>query len=194
MKNFLNLANSLSVLRILLSIPLYYSIKKITNISSYYDSIVFLLICLLIGLTDILDGYFARKYNVVTDIGKFLDPLADKICIFVLIIFLSINFGLKYSVLFTLLIIRDLIISFFSIYYVNLKGKYLQANVFGKCFLFLISLHMLIKIFTIPDIIASDFDYLIYFDNYLYILSFLFFIIGTMEYFSLYIKIYKDKK
>ena len=36
---------------------------------------------LMIGLTDILDGYFARLFNTVTDIGKFLDPLADKICV-----------------------------------------------------------------------------------------------------------------
>lgn len=194
MKKFINLANSLSFFRILLSIPLYYSINQITHKSDYYDSIIFLLICLFIGLTDILDGYFARRYNAVTDIGKFLDPLADKICIFVLIIFLSINFGSKYLVLFGLLIIRDLIIAFFSIYYVNLKGKYLQANIFGKCFLFFISLHMLIKIFTIPEIIASNFNYLIYFDNYLYLLSVLFFILGTIKYFTLYIKIYMGEK
>ena len=72
----LSIANFLSIFRIFLSIPLYYALNNIHSNSSMYDVYIFLLICLLIALSDILDGYFARLFDSITDIGKFLDPFA----------------------------------------------------------------------------------------------------------------------
>ena len=86
--SLLSIANSLSIFRIFLSIPLYYTLNNINSNSSMYDVYIFLLICLLIALSDILDGYFARLFDSVTDIGKFLDPFADKVCVLVFILFL----------------------------------------------------------------------------------------------------------
>lgn len=73
----MNLPNKLTVFRVLLVpvfVLIYYS--NIAN-SSLIAAIVFIIA----SLTDLLDGYIARKYNLVTNFGKFMDPLADKILV-----------------------------------------------------------------------------------------------------------------
>ena len=49
------------------------------------------LVLALSGLTDVLDGHIARKYNLITQLGQFLDPLADKITIFAVVICLAVR-------------------------------------------------------------------------------------------------------
>jgi len=67
----LNLPNILSVIRIMM-IPFAAYFFAMDN--TFVANVIFILAC----LTDILDGYIARKFNLITDIGKILDPLADK--------------------------------------------------------------------------------------------------------------------
>lgn len=82
----MNLPNKLSLLRIIL-IPVMIAVF-------YFDFLPYnYLYCALIfavsAVTDFLDGYIARKYNLVTDLGKFLDPIADKIlvgCSFIILL------------------------------------------------------------------------------------------------------------
>ena len=186
MKNIINIANSLTLLRIILAIPLWWSLT-IINQDSNFDSIYwFLGLCLLISLTDIFDGYFARYFNSVTDMGKFLDPIADKVCALVLILFLSIHFNLYYFPLFLALLARDLIISVFSIYFARKEGKYFQANIFGKWFLFFVAISMILSVVRIPDIINQEYVYLNVLNNIFYGLSWAFFILATYRYFLMY--------
>ena len=189
LKSLFNAANLLSLFRIFLSYPLYISLTQINKASNFSEINIFLFACLMIGLTDILDGYFARLFNTVTDIGKFLDPLADKICVLVLIIFLSFEFGKIYSLLFVVLLVRDLIIVFFSIFYANKEGIYLQANSFGKLFLFFISFNMLLAVITIPEIVKNNYSYLITTRDILYFLAIFCFIFSSIKYFSTYINL-----
>ena len=71
-------ANMITIARILL-VPVYVCFALGTpNMST---DIIAASIFLFISLTDFLDGYIARKYNQITDFGKFLDPLADKILV-----------------------------------------------------------------------------------------------------------------
>lgn len=70
----MNIPNALTIIRFLL-VPIFIYSFYYQNQNNY---IIPLLIFLLAGITDILDGYIARKYNLVTKWGKLLDPLADK--------------------------------------------------------------------------------------------------------------------
>ena len=85
-KNIYNLANFLSISRIIASMPLIICFENFdVDISYYYYSI---LIIIFIVLSDVLDGYFARLSNCVTDFGKIIDPIADKTCFMVVLIYL----------------------------------------------------------------------------------------------------------
>ncbi len=70
----MNLPNALSIIRIIL-VPIYAAV-----FFSDMENAMFIAaaIYLLAGLTDFLDGYIARKYHIITELGKILDPLADK--------------------------------------------------------------------------------------------------------------------
>ena len=70
----MNIANKLTVLRIFL-VPIF----VISMIMSPDNGTIPLIIFVLASLTDFLDGYLARKHNLVTTFGKFLDPVADKL-------------------------------------------------------------------------------------------------------------------
>ena len=177
-----NIANILSFIRIFLAIPLAYSVDKICFESSINDIYLFLGICFLIALTDLLDGYTARTFNIVTNLGKILDPIADKVCVFVLFIYLTANFPNYFLFYFILLFFRDIIITISTIYFAKKSNKYFSANNHGKWFLFFISLAMILFIITIPNILKNDL--LITFRDLFYVLSLIFFTISSIQYFQ----------
>ena len=72
----MNLPNKLTILRIVL-VPLFVALLLIPAIP--YNEIWAILVFSLASLTDMLDGRIARKHGLVTDFGKFADPVADKI-------------------------------------------------------------------------------------------------------------------
>ena len=76
-KTALNLPNTLSLIRCFL-VPAFVAALLFMRDIPLWGFIVPALIYILTGLTDALDGKIARKYNLVTDFGKFIDPLADK--------------------------------------------------------------------------------------------------------------------
>ena len=91
----MNLPNKLSLIRILLIpvIMIVYSIEPLRNQmvfeGAYHLSVCNLIIMILAiagAWTDLFDGKYARKHNLVTDLGKFLDPLADKLLVLTLLI------------------------------------------------------------------------------------------------------------
>ncbi len=73
----MNTANKLTMLRVVL-IPVYLVVWYLNFAASMY---VALAIFIVASLTDFVDGYVARHYNQVTDFGKFMDPLADKVLV-----------------------------------------------------------------------------------------------------------------
>lgn len=76
-KTALNLPNSLSLLRVLL-VPAFVLTLVFLRDVEVWGYVVPSMIFVITALTDMLDGKIARKYNLVTDFGKFIDPLADK--------------------------------------------------------------------------------------------------------------------
>jgi CDP-diacylglycerol--glycerol-3-phosphate 3-phosphatidyltransferase len=73
----MNLPNKLTLLRIIIApIFMYFFI-----LDSFYWRLVALGLFIVAGLTDLVDGYYARKFGVITGFGRFMDPLADKILV-----------------------------------------------------------------------------------------------------------------
>jgi len=160
-KSIYNLANFLSISRILAAIPLIMCFENFdADISYYYYSI---LIVVFIVLSDILDGYFARLSNCVTDFGKIIDPIADKTCLLVVLIYLIDQYqGGSYAfnpflLFYVLLVIRDVIIISFSLYNITQKEYVSQANNSGKFFIFCSSVMIILYIYNINEFIAQLF-------------------------------------
>lgn len=76
-KTALNVPNTLSLIRCLL-VPVFVAALIFMRDIEIWGLVVPAIIYIITGLTDMLDGKIARKYNLVTDFGKFIDPLADK--------------------------------------------------------------------------------------------------------------------
>lgn len=74
----MNLPNKLTMFRVVL-IP-FFVVLLLVDITPY-DNWIALVIFIVASLTDLLDGKIARKYNLVTNFGKFMDPLADKLLV-----------------------------------------------------------------------------------------------------------------
>lgn len=75
----MNLPNKLTILRMILIIP--FVIILLSGCLGNASGITALVIFIVASLTDLLDGKIARKYNLVTNFGKFMDPLADKMLV-----------------------------------------------------------------------------------------------------------------
>jgi len=98
----MNLPNLLSLSRVALMPFIILALKN-------EQSLALLLLMLAAVATDYFDGFFARKQNKISELGKILDPLADKICIDVMVIFLSLWRGFPWWAT-GLIILRDLLI------------------------------------------------------------------------------------
>ena len=90
------------------------------------------------SLTDMLDGYLARKNNQVTDLGKFLDPVADKLLVNSMVIFLIVpttythNGQMGFSIWCAIILVaRDIVVDALR-FIAAQKGKVIAANIYGK--------------------------------------------------------------
>ena len=150
MREIYTISNLFSFLRIFLVIPIFYYL-------SVYDNITALLFILVAVITDWLDGYFARKFNQITELGKVLDPLADKIC--TLGGFIALTVYQQFPLWITIVIIaRDVILILGSFLLYQHQHAVNPSNKPGKVTAFLIvvlaiSYILQIKFIQIPLII-----------------------------------------
>ena len=85
------------------------------------------------SLTDMIDGKMARKYNLITDFGKFLDPLADKmLTVSAFLGFIKMGIGWQVSWIAFIVIFREFAISSLRLIVVKTGGKVIAANIWGK--------------------------------------------------------------
>ncbi len=131
----MNLPNKLTILRLIL-IPVFTAVFFISAIP--YNYIISAVIFAIAAFTDFLDGYIARKYNLVTNLGKFLDPIADKVLVSTaLIIMLVVPVGGQVILPFygaiavAVILARELIVSGFRMVAAS-KGVVLAADKSGK--------------------------------------------------------------
>ena len=123
----MNTANIITISRII-SVPLF--VYFLYNIGMPYYDLISAGLFLAISLTDWLDGYIARKYDQVTDFGKFLDPLADKILITSAMIVL-VGLGKLNSIVCTVVIFREFLVTSLRLV-ANTGGKVIAAGIWGK--------------------------------------------------------------
>lgn len=135
------------------------------NIGDTKINLIYLIITIIFvigAITDKIDGDLARKWNQVTDLGKFLDPIADKLLIDGIFIFLLVPpsyapnqmaFPLFCAIIF---IARDLIVDALRLIAVQ-KNQVIAANIFGK-------LKTVLQMIAIPAILLNDWPFS-YFDG-----------------------------
>jgi CDP-diacylglycerol--glycerol-3-phosphate 3-phosphatidyltransferase len=131
-KEILTVSNFMSFLRIFLAAPIYFYISVQENLLA----VCFIILAM---LTDWLDGYFARKWQQITTVGKIIDPLADKICTIAGFVALTQYKGLPLWITITI-IGRDMIIIAASLIVIGRRNLVMASNVPGKMAVFFITL------------------------------------------------------
>ena len=126
-KEIFTTSNLLSFARFFLAIPILYFLHKNTG----YGNVMALVFILLAVVTDFLDGYFARRLDQVTDLGKIIDPLSDKIAIAAVVLFMTIWRGIPIWFL-VIVFARDLVILTCGLYTAKTRGIVMHSNISGK--------------------------------------------------------------
>ena len=123
-EQILTVPNLLTLIRLILIVPIVYFILK----GSFLTALVFVVLS---GLTDVADGFIARHCNQVSDFGKIIDPIADKLTQCALILCLIKRFR---SLIFMIVsfVIREGVVGFFSIYTFRKTKKVTSARWYGK--------------------------------------------------------------
>ena len=129
----MNLPNKLTIARLVM-IPLFTAVFYLTLIP--YNYVISALIFVIAASTDFLDGYIARKYNLVTNLGKFLDPIADKVLVSTALIIMLVPIAdiilpFYAAIAVAVILARELIVSGFRIIAAS-KGMVLAADKAGK--------------------------------------------------------------
>ena len=123
-----NLPNKLSMLRVLM-VPVFMAVLLIWPGESWAKW-VGLAIFIIASLTDLLDGKIARKYNLVSDFGKFIDPLADKILVMAALL-VFIQWGTMPSWAVCIILTREFAVSGLRMIAAS-KGIVMAAAMSGK--------------------------------------------------------------
>lgn len=124
----MNLPNKLTILRIIM-VP-FFVVFMLTNLGGAANKWIALALFVVASLTDLLDGKIARKYNLVTNFGKFMDPLADKLLVCSAMICL-IEMGKLPAWIVIIIIAREFIISGFRLVASD-NGIVIAASYWGK--------------------------------------------------------------
>ena len=144
----MNLPNKLTTLRVIM-IPFFVFFLLWQNGENTTFRMIALILFIVASLTDLLDGKIARKYNLVTNFGKFMDPLADKLLVCSALICL-IELGQLPAWMVIVIISREFIISGFRLVASD-NGVVIAASYWGK---FKTTFQMIAVILLILDIQA----------------------------------------
>jgi len=143
----MNLPNKLTVLRMIMIVPFVFFM--LTDVAGDMSKWIALALFVVARLTDLLDGHIARKYNLVTNFGKFMDPLADKLLVCAAMICLVENDKIPSWVV-IVIISREFIISGFRLIASD-NGIVIAASYWGK---FKTVFQMIMIVLMIADIAA----------------------------------------
>ncbi len=135
----LNLPNKLTVLRMIM-VPIFVVIMMVSD--ALWASILGLVLFIGASLTDMLDGKIARKYNLITDFGKFMDPFADKFMVIgalMVILYKSMTAAVPNKLFCTvffwavlIVVFRELAVTSIRLVVSGSSGIVIAANMLGK--------------------------------------------------------------
>lgn len=195
----MNLPNKITISRLIIAvIMIFFAVFPWANVgaSSILTTLgntgftildLILAILFVVGsATDAIDGKIARKYNLITDFGKFFDPLADKFLVNSALIFLAC-YGRIPALIIIMMIGRDLAVDGIRFMAAS-KGEVIAANIFGK-------LKTVFQMVTIPFVMLNGFPFNYLFKEHTYIfLDVLLSITCAMSLISGFIYLYRGRK
>ena len=155
----MNIANKLSIFRVIL-IPIF--LFFLIGQPFIYSNFVAIFVFTIAAITDAVDGNLARKRNLITNLGKFLDPVADKLLVCSALIAL-VELGALSSIAVIIIIAREFVITFFRIIAAS-GGVVIAADTLGKIktifqITMVIYLMVFIEIFSFLSFIDIPFFY-----------------------------------
>lgn len=171
-KQIFNASNALSFLRLLLVIPAWYSFTYLELTKAKY---IVAGLGIFAAITDILDGYLARKLNQITEFGKIIDPLADKVLVVYVVLSLFM-IGEIPDYYFYMIAGRDILILTGGLIVSKKLGKVLPSDYIGKATVLSVSFvllmillnvdthsipYLLLHYFSIGLIFISLFNYIL---------------------------------
>lgn len=138
-KSSMNIPNTLSLIRVCL-VPIFVATLLFMRNIEIWGFVVPAIVYILTGLTDMLDGKIARKYNLVTDFGKFIDPLADKFMVLSSMISILVWMMLRGNTMLTLvfvwvvliILLRELGVTSLRLVVAGKSGIVVAASMLGK--------------------------------------------------------------
>lgn len=173
--------NLLSIIRLLTSIPvcllLFYNFEN--------SKFIIIVLFIFMYITDLLDGYLARKLNQITETGKIIDPLADKFAVGLIAVTLFLK-GLIPVWFFIIVLSRDILILIFGLYLKNKYNKTLMSNYPGKMAVFIIGLILLLTVINY-ELLTDKF-------SFVYYVAILMIIYSSILYFNRFLKTIGETK
>ena len=143
----MNLPNKLTLLRIVLILPFL----LVLYLDAPYAAYIALGIFILASLTDLLDGKIARKYNLITDFGKFADPLADKMLVTAAMVWF-VELGQMPGWALLIVIVREFAVSGLRMVASD-KGRVIAAGWSGKVKTAATMVCIILMLLPIPEIV-----------------------------------------
>ena len=176
----MNVPNMLTILRIIL-VPIYLLIF----FSDMSNRILLAgLVFILAGISDVLDGYIARKYNLQTKLGTVLDPFADKLMTFAILISFTWSELISLWILIALGIKEILMILGGSILYLSKSNQVLPSNKFGKIATAFFYVATLSIVFQFPNNISQV----------LFLTTVVLNIFAFVNYLNIYVELFKNRE
>ena len=144
----LTISNLVSLFRLFLVIPTIYFLSQIGEHAEL--KFVVISIGIVAYLSDLLDGFLARRFDEITEFGKIIDPLADKVFVIGVIIQLYLSGEISDFYFWTILL-RDVLILIGGIIVSKAIGKVLPSNLLGKITVASIALFLLAVILGVKE-------------------------------------------
>ena len=182
-KDLVAIPNILCYLRIIMVGVFLYIYNTATSQNDYY---IAMLVVMVAGISDFLDGRIARKFNMITDLGKVIDPVADKLMQFAMLI--TLTFNVKNMYMLTIyLIIKEVVLALIAFIILKTKGRRLNgAKWYGKVCTAVLYVVMLVFV-AVPQLNA-------YLRNALLIVCAAAITLSFVMYIRLYIIMIKDSR